>query len=462
MSDEQELRGLKALMYRLEATPGRQQPRHHRNGAIALVLAAAFVALAMTFGYYRELPFFGGGRTVKAEFANITNLRVGNPVRVHGVKVGKVTGIAQTPDRSAAMVSMKLDGSQKVDLRRDATATILWRTLLGRNMYLELDPGSDREALGDHLIQRSHTHSQVEFDQLFEPLDTNGRGAVRTMFRQLDRGFSDPSTPGRNLDALAPAFRAVAPGLKALRGERSGDLGRVVSGTDRTMAALVRSQARLAGLIDSAAVTFGVAAARRADLGSFVRQAPATLRDTRVTTARLRTTLDLVDPVAERLRPGVRELDDASRAVRPALREATGVLKDARPLSVHLRGAIRALAPAARQGTSVMDGLDSTLTRTHETLLPWLNDKNDIDIRNYQAIGPLFSDLDSAAGQFTNLGHLMRFQGLAGGETSVGLPCATFFGDPDASKRIVCEDFATVFGGLFGQGGAKKTRKAGR
>jgi hypothetical protein len=224
------------------------------------------------------------------------------------------------------------------------------------------------------------------------------------------------------------------------------------------MAALARSQERLAGLIDNADVALGVTAARRADLGSFVRQTPATLHATRVTTARLRTTLAVLDPVAQHLRPGLRELAGASHAVRPALRQAAPLLDDARPLSVHLRAALRALAPASRQGSSVMDRMDPTLRRATDTLIPWLNARNDIGIRNYQAVGPTFSDLDSAAGQFTNLGHLMRFQGLAGGETSIGLPCATFFGDPKAPKRIQCDDFATVFGGLFGA----KARKGGR
>jgi virulence factor Mce-like protein len=456
----EELRGLKALMYRLEPTPGRQSPRHHRNGALVLLVCGVFVSLAMVFGYYRDLPFLAGGRTVKAEFANITNLRVGNPVRVHGVKVGKVTGIAQTPDRRAAMVSMKLDGSPHVDLREDATATIYWRTLLGRNMYLELDPGSAPAPLGDHIIQRARTHSQVEFDQLFEPLDTNGRRSVKTMLTQFDTAFADPGTPGRNLDRLAPTFRSVAPALRALRGQRTGDLGRVVTGTAGTMNALARSQARLAGLIDHAVVALGVTAARRAALGSFVQQAPSTLRDTRLTTARLRRTLDVLDPVAQRLRPGLRELAGASGAIRPALRQLSPLLKRARPLAVNLRTAMAALAPAARQGSTVMDRLDPTLNRTTDTLIPWLNARNDIGIRNYQAVGPTFSDLDSAAGQFTNLGHLMRFQGLAGGETSIGLPCATFFGDPKAPKRIQCDDFATVFGGLFGTHGT--TSRGGR
>lgn len=447
-----ERRGLRALMYRLEPTPGRQRPHHGRNGAITLGVVGLFIAITMFFGYHRSLPFMGGGQEVKAEFAHITNLRVGNPVRVRGIRVGKVTKIEQAAaERNAGLVTLRIDDKHGIELKRDARASILWRTLLGRNMYLELDPGSaSAPKLDGHLIQRAQTDAQVEFDQLFEPLDDTGRASVRTMLREFDAAFRDPGLPGRNLDRLAPAMLTAAPALDALRGARTGDISRVVEGTGKTMSALARSQRKLAGLIDSGHVTFGVTAARRADLGSFVRQAPATLRETRTTTRRLRTTLDLLDPVAERLRPGVRELAVASRELRPVLRQATPLLRDAEPLVVRLRTAMRALAPASRAGVKVVRGFDPTLTRVSETLIPWLQEDNSIGLSNYKAIGPTMSAIDSAAGQFTNLGHLMRFQGLAGGERSIGLPCATFFTEPSSPQLIQCEDYAKVFGELFG------------
>lgn len=465
MSDEQTPRGLKGLMYRLEPTPGRQKAHQQRNGLITLVVLTLAVFLAMTIGYYRNIPFLGGGEQVKAEFDHVTNLRVGNPVRVRGVKVGKVTKIERDAARNVGVATLELDGKHEVDLKRDAHASILWRTLLGRNMYVQLEPGTPGEPdLGGATIPHSQTDSQVEFDQLFEPLADDGRKGVQTTFREFDRAFADPGVPGRNLDRLAPAMREVAPALQALRGRRTGDVSRLSANTSRTMRALARSERKLAGLIDGGAVTFGVTAAQRASLGSFVRQVPPTLRDTRVTTARLRTTLALLDPVAERLRPGVRQLDDASAALRPALRQATPLLRATRPLSDELGGALRALDPASVQGLKVMKGMDPTLARLKDPLIPWLASDNDIGMKNYEAIGPMFSTIDSAAQQFTALGHVMRFQGLAGGERSIALPCATFFTDPRATERVRCDDFSTMFQGLFGgrDPEATKSRKQGR
>lgn len=462
MSDPSELRGLRALMYRLEPTPGRQRPHHVRNGVITLALATVFVSLAMIYGYYRDLPWFSGGTTVKAEFASDTNLRVGNPVRVRGVKVGKVTKIEQASDGRAALVTMKLDGKQKISVRRDARAEILWRTLLGRNMYLSLDPGSkSAPPLDGATIPLSRTDSQVEFDQLFQPLKRSGRAAVQTLLREFDDAFRAPGVPGQSLDRLAPTMRSVAPALDALRGQRTGDMSRLVANTHRTMGALARSQERLAGLVDDGAVAFGVTAAHRADLGAFVRDAPATLRETRLTTSRLRTTLDLLDPVADRLRPGLRDLDDASRAVRPALRQATPLLHDARPLAGRLQVALRALTPASRDALKVFEGFDPTLARTVGQILPWLKQRDELGVRNYEAIGPVISTIDSASGQFTTFGHLMRFQGLAGNARSIGLPCATYFNDPKAPQRITCDDFSKVFGALFAGGRTDMTKRKG-
>jgi virulence factor Mce-like protein len=445
---------------RFDPIPGQQKPRYQRNGAITLTVVLVGIVLALTVGYSREIPFLGGGETVHAEFTSAPNLRVGNPVRVRGIKVGKVTKIEQADDLRAARVTMELDSGEDIELKRDARAQVLWRTLLGRNMYVDLEPGSaSAPKLAGDTIDRRRTSAQVEFDQLFEPLDTGGRGALQTLFAQLDVAFDQPGPPGQALERLAPAMRTAGPGLEALRGERSGDLARALDGTRRTMRGLGRSERALAGLLDGAAVTLGVTAARRADLGSFLRLAPATLRETRATTARLRHTLDLADPVATRVRPGVRRLDEAATAVRPALLEATPVLRDADPLARRLQGALRALRPASREGVRAIDGLDPTLTRTTDTLLPWLAAPSDLKITNAQAIGPMFSTIDSAAQQFNAFGHQLRFQGLGGGERSVGLPCATFFVEPTATQRLRCEDFSKVFQALIG---GTPTRSAGQ
>ncbi|MCW2986988.1 MAG: hypothetical protein JWR63_4558 [Conexibacter sp.] len=454
--------GLRGLLGRFDPVPGRQATHPYRNGAVAIAVLMTAITLAMTIGYYRDVPFLGGsGPQLQAEFTTAVNLRVSDPVRVKGIKVGKVTKVEHTTDLGAALVTMELH--RKLALKSDARARVAWRTLLGRNMYVDIDPGSPsaREMAGT-TIPRSRTTAQVEFDQLFEPLSDDGRDGLVTSIDEFDRGFTDPAAPGRNIELLSPTMKVVDPALKAFRGQRAGDLVGLVSSTSRSMAALGRSQQTLGRLVDSADVAFGVTAARRADLGGFLQEIPGALLETRTATRRLRTTLDVLDPIAERLRPGVRELDDAATALRPALRQARPLLSDADLLSARLTPALRALKPASADASRLIQRLDPTLNRSTSTLIPFLKAPNELGLANVNTIGPTASVLASTAQQFNGFGHQIRFQGVAGGERSVGLPCATFFNDPAASTRLKCDDLSTVFSGLFGARPARTTRKAGR
>ncbi|MCW2985835.1 MAG: hypothetical protein JWR63_3405 [Conexibacter sp.] len=429
--------------------PGRHRPRHMTNGAVTMALTAGSVLVALTVGFTRDIPFWNAGSEIKAEFRSTPNLRVGYPVRVRGVNVGKVKSVTRDAARDVAIVKMEIDSDQEVTLKQDAHAAVSWRTLLGRNMFVDLDPGSpSAPKLGSDTIPVKQTEAQVEFDQLLAPLDKTGRGGIQTFFRQFDTAFRDSSAPGRNLDRLAPSIRPVGPAVDALRGQGTGDLGRVVDNARKTMAAFGASEAKLVGLVDGADITFGVTAAERASLGSFVRHAPATLRETRQTMVRLRTTLDLLDPVASRARPGLRRLDETTRNAGAALVEATPLLADLRPLSDRLRGALDALGPASTSTVKFMDGLDPTLTRAGGTLVPWLKAKNRLGIENGQTFGPTASIVASSAGQFGGAGTHLRFQGLASGAGGVGLPCATGVFDPGKKDQLLdCTAFFRLLQG---------------
>jgi virulence factor Mce-like protein len=420
-----------------------------------LIAISGFVLYAgLTGGYYREIPFLPhGGQIIKAEFSNVPNLRNGNPVRVAGVNIGKVVEVQPTSERDGVTVSMRIDKNSGIQIKRDARVGIWWRTLLGRNMEVEIEPGSpSAPPLQGAVIPRSQTEAQVEFDQLFQPLDETGRQAVRTMIKEFDTGFGDGGPPGRSIDRFAPTMRAVAPGIGALRGSTRGDLTRLVTSTSRAMGGLARHETQLGELVESADLALGVTAARRADLGATIRQGPQTLRDTRGTVQRLRATLDIADRLAPQLRPGARRLDDALAETRPALRQAAPLLRDARPTFSALRSALGDLAVAGKAGVPVMRGFTPTLKRTESTLLPWLRRHDDATkVTNGDAIGPLFSILASAGSNFDPAGHLMRFLGLAGGERTLNFsPCQTFLVDPNAKQRVECRALVRALAVTFG------------
>lgn len=442
---------MRGLMKRFEYVPGTHRPKTMRNGALFLALFAAIATFAFLGG---TVPFWPkGGYTVTAEFDTAANVTSKTPVRMHGVKVGKVEKVERNADATGVVVTMRInEDNGKIDLRRDARAHIYWRTLLGFAFYIELEGGSEQAKLGSATIPMSRTTAQVEFDEALAAVDQPSRKGIQTIFREFDKGFdADGDEPaGRTLDALGPAMKQVGPGLDALRGTESGDLTRVVRNSSRLMGALSRNELELGQVISNGNTAIGVTAARRADLGQILSQGPETLRSTRSTMVRLRTTLDELDPVAEDLRPGARKLDDTAIALRPALNELSPLLRRANPLLRSLRPAVSRLGRASRSGVPLMERLDPTIERLNKELLPALDKRNaETGLKVYEMVGPTIAAVQSSAQQFDSRGHVQRFHTLETSDKALGaLPCNTDL--LQGGTSIDCSDVQAIAGALLG------------
>jgi ABC-type transporter Mla subunit MlaD len=460
MSDNGAPRRRKRLF---DIEPGKYRPKLVRNGAIFTALVMVFLWVIYT---KPSIPLLsGGGTTVKVELAYAANVRPGyTPVRVLGVDVGQVTGVERSPSGRGALLTLTIEPGKGVHVKQDATINWRWRTLLGRNMYVDLNPGSaSAPALGDRVIPRSQTTSQVELDQAVEPLDATGRAALKTMIDQFDAGFADPRAVSQTIQNFAPSMRNLAAGLPGLRGTAPGDLPALVRYTSRAMGALASDEAALGGLIDSGAVALGVTAARRIDLGSTVDLAPNALAQTHATMARLRVTLDTLDPIAQQLRPGARKLDRAATLAQVALSAATPLLRDLKPTLAAIRPSVTALGTAARAGVPVIRSLTPTLDRTTNSFIPFLN-KTDPEsrLKNYEAVGPAVAGVSSAIAYGDQYATLADFE--AGfGEGALGVsPCSTFLTDPTVplAKKIDCEALARIISSILGGTPLATTRLA--
>jgi virulence factor Mce-like protein len=423
---------------RFEWVPGRHQPHPVRTGLIVIAVAAV-VAYS---GFTVSIPFVPkGGTEVTAVFTHAANTKTGTPVRVHGVKVGEVIGLKPGPGGRGAAITMRIEDGKGVTVKQDAHAAIWWRTLLGRNMYIELDPGSpSAPKLGSGDIPVSRTTSQVELDELAGVLDPTARKAVQTTLREFDRGFAKPEAVGGTIDNLAPAMKPTAAALTALRGTEEGDLNRVVTKTSRVMGSLARDEGALGGLIDGGSVALGVTAAHRAGLGQAIQGAPASLRQTRATAVRLRTTLDVLDPVVKALRPGVDGLAPAAKAARPALNAIDQVLAKAQPLLLQLRPTSEVLSDLVADAEPAVADARPLLARTQDEVIPFLEARDpDIKLRNYEAIGPTLSAVASATQQYDQYGHVIRFEAGASEELIGPAPCTTLILDPTSKQKINCD-----------------------
>jgi phospholipid/cholesterol/gamma-HCH transport system substrate-binding protein len=430
------------------------KPKLVRNGAIFVVLAAIFLFIIYT---KPPLPLIsGGGTTIKADFGYAADVVPGRtPVRVLGVDVGVVTGIARLADQRGVELTMTLNDGSGVTVKQDASASLRWRTLLGLNYYVDLTPGStSAPRLGDAVIPESRTHSQVEIDQVLQPLNAQGRQALTTMIDQFDAGFADPAAVRQTLHATAPAMRNLAAGLPGLRGTVPGqDLPALVTSTGRWMGAAARDEVALGGLIDNGAVALGVTAARQLALGSTFDAAPDALAQTQATMARLKTTIAILNPIAQQLEPGALKLDGAARLARFAVSVATPLLRDLKPTLAAIRPSVNALARASRAGVPVIASLDPMLSRVQSLFLPFLNRTDpETKLKNYEAVGPAIAGVSSAIALGDQYGTLAGFEAGFGENAVAGVsPCTTNLLNPTVplQQKVDCQALVQMLTSIF-------------
>ena len=88
-----------------------------------------------------KLELFGNaGYVVYADFASVDGLKLGDPVEIAGVKVGKVESLALADDR--ARITVRLD--PQVKLQEDAIASVRARGLIGDKFVLVTPGASDK------------------------------------------------------------------------------------------------------------------------------------------------------------------------------------------------------------------------------------------------------------------------------------------------------------------------------
>lgn len=96
-----------------------------------------------------------GGYPVMARFDNVGDLKVGAPVSMAGVTIGRVEGIEFDDDELNAVVTMRIRG-QHDRIPDDSDAAILTAGLLG-GQYVGLSPGGSQTFLEEQ--------SEIEFTQ---------------------------------------------------------------------------------------------------------------------------------------------------------------------------------------------------------------------------------------------------------------------------------------------------------
>jgi phospholipid/cholesterol/gamma-HCH transport system substrate-binding protein len=168
------------------------RPLRERNpvvvAAVGLVILAAIALAAFNAN---ALPFVGGGTTYTADFAEAAGLQPGNEVRIAGVTVGHVDGVALAGAKVA--VTFTVNGW----VGDATTAAIKIKTLLG-DKYLALDPLGTGPQDPGQTIPASRTTSPYDVTQAFQQF---GKTVGQLNTNKL----------AQSLEAIAGAFKNTPP-----------------------------------------------------------------------------------------------------------------------------------------------------------------------------------------------------------------------------------------------------------
>ena len=447
----------------------RARGRARRSPAISAGIATLLACLAVTvYAFNDGIPFVGDGlERVDLHLRDASNVRADQLVRIRGVEVGEVLDVATEDGGRSARVTIGIEPDARRRLRADARATARWRTLLGRNLYVDLDPGRSGRPLSGDEIPLARTDHQVELDQVLQATPELARERTRASVAGLAVGLSARGAVRETFRSGSQAVDEGATALRALRGERSGDLTRAIAGTAALVGVLERSERQLGALIDGGALTLSATAARRADLGLTLRRAPASMAQARTGLRRIEGTLDRIDPLVADLRPVASRVAPTVDRLRAALAGTTPTLRRARPLVRDLRPALDGLAAASTDVRPLLDELGPLLDRLTSRTLPFLyrKDAEDTQRRLFELVGPLVTLLNSAAGVYDAQGHNIIFQAGISTKALEGiLPCKVLLSDPTARDLITCENLQQllrlVLGGTATD--AQMRRAAGR
>jgi phospholipid/cholesterol/gamma-HCH transport system substrate-binding protein len=289
-------------------------PFRERNpvviGAIGLGVIATLLILAFNID---KLPLLAGD-SHSAAFSEAGGLKVGDDVRIAGVKVGKVTGV----DLEGSHVRVDFKVGRGTDLGDRTSASVRIKTILGQK-FLALDPagygGLDAE------IPLSRTTPAFDVVEAFSDLAKTGERI-------------DTNQLADALDTIATTFR-----------DSPRDVRGAVDGLGRLSRTIASRDAELRSLLRHADGVTGVLAKRNSELVTLLSDGDLLLAELHKRRAAIHTLLVSTVSLSRQLTGLVR---DNQAQIGASLRHLSSVLATLRANQGNLDRSIRLLAPFVR------------------------------------------------------------------------------------------------------------------
>ena len=431
-------------MNSLNRTAGRLGIDPRALFGLGVLLIGAVVWVAAFTGGIASL-FSSTSTTVHADFASIEDIVANDPVRVNGVDVGSVGGSTTDRGGRGATLTMNLNGDAPA-IYRNASASIVWRTALGANDAVELNPGTRSAGLlGGATIPQSQDQNQVELDQITQAAFHGGAvSGLRTMLQQLAPALDlNHSVLNNDFNTLAQIGPQAAVGIGAIRGEaQDTDLKNLVKDAGQAAQALSvgTGASTTHDFVQSAATTLTAISANQSALNQSILQLAPTEQDVITVYPKIHNTLNKVNELIPKLLPSAPRVGPTLAQLRPAVSNLDTLLRNATPLLDHLRPAVHSLANTATVGVPVIDQLNPSMVRLQNAILPGLDQRGPENggLPVYQIIGGTVVGLGALSHWFNGQGTTanLTLGGNAFNQTSQSLlPCDTDFTGKDL---LVC------------------------
>jgi phospholipid/cholesterol/gamma-HCH transport system substrate-binding protein len=428
----------------------RVRRRTPRSPAAIGLLAVAVIAVLVFLGFTKDIPFTRQYE-VEAVFQSANSIRPDSPVRIAGVDVGKVKSVEPQDGTDAAVVTLQIS-DDGLPLHEDATAKIRPRIFLEGNFFVDLRPGSpETPELDDGgTIKVTQTASPVQLDEVLTALQSDSRQDLKDVLDGLGTALTSEPTAAEDRDAhpsargetaaqsfndayadIPDAERSTAQVLDAFLGTEPGrDVARLIDGTARTTAALIRNENALQGLITNFNATTAAFAAESGNLRSSIRELAPTLENANRALASLNDAFPSTRAFAREILPGVRETPATIEASFPWIDQARPLMGDE-----ELGGLARELSPATADLARLTDRAMKLLPQTdlvarcaRDVLLPTgdvvIRDEFTTGVENYKEFFYTLVGLSGEGQNFDGNGMYVRFQ-PGGGTQTVSLGPAT-------------------------------------
>jgi phospholipid/cholesterol/gamma-HCH transport system substrate-binding protein len=285
----------------------------------------------------------------------------GQTVRVAGVRIGDISKVEY--EDGNAVVTMDID-RKFLPVYRDATVLLRPKTGL-KDMFLELDPGTDSDPSSDQdeyedgdTIPVANTAPDVNVDQILEALDADTRSYLRLLLVGGGQGLDGR---GKDLGELLGSLGPINRGLARLNSEvatRKENLARLIHNMNLLWGRVGQDGEGIEQLLVASNQALGAIASQSPDVRRTVGLLGPTLSTTRSALERTGELAEVLGPAVNSLRPFARKLKPVNDSLGNLARRTIGPVKeDIRPFVRNAREPVRNLRPAAQNLVRAMPRL---------------------------------------------------------------------------------------------------------